>query len=267
MADIPTGGGSTIHVGTTDTGTPSTLSLITIAKRAMRVVGTQTDRGVQMVALEAIQDCINETNIRRAFDWTVTKDTDVTLVADQREYSIPDGAFGVKELVLVKDSETPEEIVPLGYIDWDQLQRFFRQHRSSFPLYWSARDVFMDRKVELANPPDSGTVSEGWKLRIYYRTAISRPPINDTLLQINGPEVLSTCIQRYVEYRLHVVYSEPHDPRRREAYREYRDLLNGLGGMENRARPGSAQLRLHGALQGATGYYSRHGWLGPHGRT
>jgi len=264
MADVPAISGSTLNVPTTDLGTPSTLSMITIARRAMRVVGTQTDSGVTATALEAVQDCINDVNIRNSFDWTVTRDTDVTLVEGEREYSIPDGAFSLKELVLVDDSETPEKIIPLGYIDWDQLQRFFVQEDTGEPSYWSARDVFFDRKVQLAKPPDASTAAN-LKLRIWYRTAIERPPVNDPNIAISAPGVVSTVIQRYVEYRLLTVYSEPNDSRRRDTYREYRDLLNNLKGMENRSRPGGPQMRLNVPQMGMTGVNSRR-WLGPHGR-
>lgn len=265
MADVPATSGSSINVPTTDLGTPSTLSLITLARRAMRVVGTQSDSGVTATALEAVQDAVNDVNIRNSFDWTVTRDTDTTLVENQREYDIPDGAFALKELGLVDDSETPERILPLGYIDWDQLQRFFVQEGAGLSQYWSARDVFFDRTVQLAKPPDAAT-AERYKLRIWYRTAIERPPVNDPTIQINAPSVVSTVIQRYVEYRLLTVYSEPNDTRRRDVYREYRDLLNNLKGMENRSRPGGPQFRLAVPQQGSTGFHSRNRWLGPHGR-
>jgi hypothetical protein len=232
----------------------------------MRVVGTQSDTSVEQTALESIQSCVDDLNIRNTYDWTITKDTDQALVADQREYDIPDSAFGIKEVVLVDTSATPEEIYPLGYIDWDQLQRFFHQKDSGFPKYWSARDVFFNRKIELANPPNASTVGDGWKLRIYYRTAVLRPPVNDKMLRIDAPTVVGTVIQRYVEYRLLMVYSEPNDSRRRDTYREYRDQLNQLKGMENRSRPGGPQFRLPGVQMGATGFYSRRHWPGPHGR-
>lgn len=266
MADIPNAGGSTINVGTADTGVPSTLALITIARRAMRILGTQSAKDVEQAALESIQNCVDDINIRNVFDWTIAKDTDVTLVLDQREYDIPDNAFGLKELVLVRSGETPEEIYPLGYLDWDQLQRMFHQKENGFPRYWSARDVFLDRKVELANPPDQATIDKGWKLRIYYRTAIVRPPVNDPTIAIDAPTVVSLVIQKYVQYQLLLLYGEPNDSRRRDVYREYRDLLTTLKGMENRSRPGNDQFRMPGVQMGRTGYDSRRSWPGPHGR-
>lgn len=256
MADEPQIAGGVINVPTTSTGTASTLAIITIVKRAMRIVGSFGDAVVEATGLEALQDCINDITIRNSFDFTTTKDTEIPLIEDQREYSIPDAAFGLKELVLVKESETPEDIRPLGYIDWDQLQRLFFQSGSGRPAYWTARDVFFDRKVQLIRPPDATTALD-WKLRIWYHTAIPRPPVNDKFATIAAPEVVSTLIQRYVEYRLLTVYGDPNDPRRREAYRDYRDLLNNLRGMENRSRPGGHQIRPQGMVMGRTGFNGR----------
>lgn len=257
MADIPADAGSTINVPTTTTGTPTTLAPATIAKRAMRVVGTQTDPEVLQTALEAVQDCVNDMNIRATFDFTIANDTDVTLVEDQRDYAIPDSAFGLKELVLVKQGTTPEEIIPLGHLDWDQLNRFFHQEGNGRPIYWSAKDVFLDRNVTLSRAPDGPTATD-YKLRIYYHAAIDSPPVNDSSIGINAPAQLATAIQRYVEYRLLTVYGEPNDGRRRDAYREYRDVVNGLRGMENRSRPGGPQMRLVGFTQGSTGMNGRY---------
>jgi hypothetical protein len=263
MADVPTTPGGTINVPTDDLGTPSTLAMLTIARRAMRVIGTQTDAAVTKTALECIQDAVNDANIRNKFDWTIGVDTDVTLVEGQREYDIPSSAFTLKELVLVDFAESPERILPLGYLDWDQLQRFYIQSSTGHPVYWSARDVFMNRKVELAVAPDAATASK-YRLRIYYHKAIVSPPVNDPSVQISAPAVVSTVIQRYVEYRLLMIYGEPNDGRRRDIYREYRDLLNQLKGMENRSRPGADRFIMPGVRQNSSGFSGRGRWPGPH---
>ena len=257
MADVPQAAGGVINVPTTDTGTPSTLAVITIVKRAMRIVGSFSDPVVKQVALEEFQNCINDTNIRNTFDFMTAKDTDVTLVEDQREYAIPDSAFALKALVLVKDTETPEEIRPLGYLDWDQQQRLFLQAGSGFSSYWSARDIFFDRKVELARPPNEAMVSDGWKLRIWYMAALQTPPINDENIAISAPIQVSTGIQRYLEWRLLTVFGDPRDPRRREAHHEWDRFFKSLKGMENRSRPGGPQIRPQGMVEGNTGFNGR----------
>lgn len=257
MADVPLVAGGSIHVPTEDTGTPSLLAPAEIVRRAMRIVGTQTDPNVRLAGYEALQECVNDINIRNSFDFTITKDTDLPLVADQRDYDIPTAAFALKEVVLVKDSETPEVVRPIGYIDWDQLHNLFEQADSGFPNYWTARDVFINRKITLPVPASDTIVDDGWKLRIYYRTAVVAPPLNDPNVRISGPEVISSVIQIYIEFRLLELFGDPNDPRTPRKYRQYRDMLVNLRGMETRSRPGLTQIRPNFPKMGSTGFLTR----------
>jgi hypothetical protein len=241
------------------------MSMVTIAKRAMRIVGSQSDPVILQTALEAIQEAANDINLRNSFDWTIQQADDIPLIENQRDYSLPQDLMGIKEVVLVKTSESPEEILPIGYIDWDQLQRIFYQHNTSHPIYWTARDIVTDRQVQVAPAPDAAAAAD-WKLRIYYRVGVDRPSTNDSTAVIEGPVMLGTILQRYAEYRLLSLYDRDNDFLIRQSYREYRDMVAALRGFENRSRPGTNQMRLQGVHQNATGRLGRHGGLRRWGR-
>lgn len=256
MADVPQLAGGAVHIPTEDTGVPSTLAVVSIVQRACRIVGSYADKVVRETGFEAFQDCINDMNIREKFDFTTAKDTDQTLVVDQREYSIPASALSIKEVVLVDDTETPEEIRPLGYIDWDQNQRLFRQAGSGYPTFWTARDLFFDRKIELMRAPDQTTVDR-YKLRIWYHLALEAPPVNDINITIRAPRQVSTIIQRYIEYRLLITFAPEDVARRREVRAEYVSMKNALKGMETRSRPGGSQIRPQGISVNLSGGRTR----------
>lgn len=262
MADEPVVQGSSIQVPTTDLGTPGTMAIITIAKQAMRILNAQSDPTVKQVAFEALQNCLRDVNIRNAFNFTVANDTDITLVQNQREYGIPDSAWTLKALGLVRqDGATPERLYPLGFIDWDQAQALFSWEDVGVPNFWCSEDVFMKRTVILPTAP-SETAAADFKLRIWYLQGIPRPAINDEMITIAGPDVLSLIIQTYIEYRLLEVFGEPNDPRTNRKWVQYRDLLAQLRGLETRSQPGLNQIRLAQPQINSVGRNSRRGWYG-----
>ena len=254
MADIPAVTGASIHVPTDDTGTPTIQSMITLARRGMRILGTQSDPTIETTALESVQRAVSDINLRCSFDFTITVETDITFVEGQREYNLPSSIFRIKEIALVDATETPERVYPLRYVDWDQLQRLYDQQGTGTPTHWTSRDVFRAKTFELHAAPDSASV-DNFKARVWYHQRVERPPLNDPLIEIAGPAELAEVIISYVRYNLLMIYDSENDRRMRMAYQEYRDQLVGLQGSEKRSRPGGAQIKLD-----YTGVPNRRRW-------
>ena len=260
MADHVTQGFNA-SLPTDDTGTPRIRSLITLAKRGMRILGSQDDETVKQIALEGVQRAVSDVNLSQLFDFTVTKTTDTPLVENQSEYSLPQFCYAPREMLLVDDSETPEETRPLRALDWDQFQRMYQQGDTGHPDHWIIRDAWIDKSVLLWPVPDAEAASR-WKLRQFYHERVQNPPLNDELLEIAGPEELAEVIISYVRYHLLMNFERENSFAIRQAYGEYKTQLQDLKGAENRTKGADLKIRMDGFRTGRRRNWS---WLGRRG--
>lgn len=258
MADAVSAKTSNVaSIPTDSTGAPRAKSLITIARRGMRILGTQSNDTVEKTALEGVARGIADLNMNQLFDFRLTKDSDVTIVEDQTEYIIPSEAFSVRECVLVDDSETPERTVPLAALDWDQWQRLYDQGSTGNPQHWIVRDVWKNRRVSLWPVPDASTAAN-YKLRIWYQERVENPALNDPNIEIEGPVELTEVLVSYVRYHLLMTYDRDNRFAIGQCYSEYRDQRDALKGAENRTKGADLRIRPGGFRMGSSG--RRRGW-------
>lgn len=236
---------NTIHVPTDDTGSPKIRSLGTLARRGMRILGTQTDKTVYETALEGVERAVSDINMNHLFDFTTTVQTDTTLVEDQLEYELPSDLYAPREMLLVKASETPDETRPLVALDWDQFQRLFNQGGTGIPQYWLVRDAWIKRAVEVWPAPDAAAVND-YVLRMFYHKRITSPPLNDENVQIAGPKELAEVIVSYVRYHLLMTYDRDNRFAIGQTYAEYKQQLGNLKGAENRTKAAAPRIRIEG---------------------
>jgi len=244
-------------IPTDDTGAPRVKSLITLARRGMRILGTQTSDTVEKTALEGVLRGIADINMNQLFDFRLTKDTDITLVENTSEYTLPNGSYAIRECVLVDDSKTPEHTRPLSALDWDQLQRLYDQGNTGEPAHWVTRDVWVNGKVQVYPIPDEGAASK-YKLRVWYVQRVQAPSINDPNIEIEGPEELTEVIISYVRYHLLMTYDRENRFAIGQAYSEYRDQRDAIKGAENRTKAGDFRIQPMGFSMGRSG--RRVGW-------
>lgn len=258
MADNVSAGTSHVaSIPTDDTGAPRVKSLITIARRGMRVLGTQTSDTVEKTALEGVARGIADLNMNQMFDFRLTKDTDVTLVEGQAEYDLPEQSYGVRECLLVDSAKSPEETLPLSALDWDQLQRMYNQGDKGTPYHWIVRDVWVNKKVQLY-PVPTASAADKYVLRVWYSRRVQSPALNDPNIEIEGPEELTEVLVSYVRYHLLMTYAQDNRFAIGQAYAEYRDQRDAIKGAENRTKAGDFRIRPAGFAMGRSGRAS--GW-------
>ena len=215
----------------------------------MRILGTQDDRTVEQTALEGVQRAVNDINLSHMFDFTMTVQTDVTLVEGQLEYTLPSDLFAPRELLLVNDAESPVETAPLVALDWDQFQRLYNQGGKGHPVNWLVRDAWTQRRVQVWPAPDASAAAK-YKLRVFYYKRVTNPSLTDPNVQIEGPRELAEIIVSYVRYHLLMTYDRDNRFAIGQCYAEYKQQLNALKATENQTKAAAPRIRVEGLRGG-----------------
>ncbi len=180
---------STVVVaGSWSTARPSSSSKL--KEKVAKLYGLDGDTEAEQLALDALDDSIKEINTN-LYDFMLTTQTGITLVADEDEVTLASTFFKEKQAFLVHTDGTQRG--PLAYLDLATYRRLWGDMQiitGSEPQVYSALNAHADGKIYLAPKPSSGIATDYTLSVTYYR----RVPLVSEVGTLDIPQEVESAI-------------------------------------------------------------------------
>jgi hypothetical protein len=191
-------------------------------KEILRYVKLPNDAEALDIANDAINGAIRVLN-RHVWSWTLVS-TDITLVADQRDYTVPSNVKAPRRLFRVNSSSEED-----GWLDYKDPQSFMIEHprvtASRASRVYTLENVHEYGQLTLEYPASSTFISNYPTLRFWYYRRVPLISESAGAATLDAPNEVDEFVRWYARYEVATLYSPD---KVREARGMWRDALKQL---------------------------------------
>lgn len=179
---------------------------------------------------------LDDFNLRGLFHYRRVVATDIVLVDDQTNYSVPSDFYALHEVQLIKDNKIVDM---LTYMDTQEFNHTYQsQGLEGIPTIWHAASPF-DSGVDVYPIPKEAT---DYSLRINYYKRIDKPSTDDDI--IIAPVELTSLLCWYSKEYVLMHLNAKDRGLRLDCQQKWKEMVDAFKG-RNKQTPGNRRMRVN----------------------